>query len=469
MKEGNFYGRERESYAEPYKIKMVEAIELKSREYREKAVTEAGLNVFNLKAEDVYIDLLTDSGTGAMSNRQWSALLLGDESYAGAKSFFKIQDAIRDIFGYNYLVLAHQGRAAENILMGTLVKPGQRVLNNMHFDTTEGHVRMRDASPLNLIRSEGLDTGLEAPFKGDMDLEKLEAELKKGAKDGSVPFVMMTVTCNSNGGQPVSMANIRAASEITHSFGLPFFFDAARFAENCWFIKQREEGYTDKSVKEIAREMFSYGDGAAMSAKKDAIINIGGFVAVRDDENLYNLCSQRQIQYEGFKTYGGLAGRDMEAMAAGLYEGLDENYLEDRIGQVRYLGDRLKALGVPLQVPFGGHGVFIDAKKFFPHIEQRFFPAQALTVELYKEGGVRGVELGTCSFGHTDPVTGEEYFPELELMRLAIPRRVYTDRHMDMVAAAMGRIMDRKEKIRGLRLVYAPVIMRHFTARFEWI
>ncbi|MDR1574703.1 MAG: tryptophanase [Treponema sp.] len=469
MKADNFYGRERESYAEPYKIKMVEAIELKSREYREKAVTEAGLNVFNLKAEDVYIDLLTDSGTGAMSNRQWSALLLGDESYAGAKSFFKIRDAIRDIFGYNYLVLAHQGRAAENILMGTLVKPGQRVLNNMHFDTTEGHVRMRDASPLNLIRSEGLDTGLEAPFKGDMDLEKLEAELKKGAKDGSVPFVMMTVTCNSNGGQPVSMANIRAASEITHSFGLPFFFDAARFAENCWFIKQREQGYADKSIKEIAREMFSYGDGATMSAKKDAIINIGGFVAVRDDENLYNLCSQRQIQYEGFKTYGGLAGRDMEAMAAGLYEGLDGDYLEDRIGQVRYLGDRLKALGVPLQVPFGGHGVFIDAKKLLPHIEQRFFPAQALTVELYKEGGVRGVELGTCSFGHTDPVTGEEYFPELELMRLAIPRRVYTDRHMDMVAAAMGRIMDRKEKIRGLRLVYAPVIMRHFTAHFEWI
>jgi tryptophanase len=461
--------RNRNIYAEPYKIKMVEAIELKPAEYREKAIAEAGFNLFNLKAEDVYIDLLTDSGTGAMSNHQWASVFLGDESYAGATSYFKVKNAIKDIFGYNYLVLSHQGRAAENILMGSLVKPGQRVLNNMHFDTTEGHVLMNEALPVNLLRDEGYDTDFDAPFKGNMDLEKLEAELKTGAANGTVPFVMMTVTCNSNGGQPVSMKNIRESAEITHKYGLKFFFDAARYAENCFFIQQREKGYEDKSIKEIAKEMFSYGDGATMSAKKDAIVNIGGFVAIKNDEDLYNMCTQRQIQYEGFRTYGGLAGRDMEAIAMGLYEGLNDDYLEDRIGQVKYLGDKLSEIGVPMQIPFGGHGIFINAKKLLPDIEQKYFPAQALTIELYKAGGIRGVELGTCAFGHTDATTGEEYYPELELVRLAIPRRVYTDRHMDVIVNTFADIMENKSKIRKLKLVYAPLIMRHFTARFEEI
>jgi tryptophanase len=393
----------------------------------------------------------------------------GDESYAGARSYFKVKDAIKDIFGYNYLVLAHQGRASENVLMGSLVQPGQTVLNNMHFDTTEGHVKLRGAKPLNIVKSEGLNTTFDGPFKGNMDLERLENELSAGAKEGKIPFVMMTVTCNSNGGQPVSMENIKKASGITHKYGLPFFFDAARYAENCYFIQQREAGYKDKSIIDIAREMFSYGDGATMSAKKDAIVNIGGFVAIKDNEEIYNLCTQRQIQYEGFRTYGGLSGRDMEALATGLYEGLDNNYLEDRIGQIKYLGDGLKAIGIPVQYPFGGHGVFIDAKAMLPHIPQSEFSAQTLTVELYKEGGIRGVELGTCAFGYTDPDTGEEYFPELELMRLAIPRRVYTDRHMDKIIEAMGRLQDRKSSIKGLKLVYAPEIMRHFTARFETV
>jgi tryptophanase len=394
-------------------------------------------------------------------------MLMGDESYAGARSYFRVLDAVKEIFGYEYMVLAHQGRAAENILMGTLVDPGQRVLNNMHFDTTEGHVQLRGAKPVNLLRDDGYDTETILPFKGDMDLDKLNAELEADSGKGNIPFVMMTVTCNSNGGQPVSMKNIREAAEITHRHGLPFFFDAARFAENCYFIKMREEGYADKSIAEIAHEMFSYGDGATMSAKKDAIVNIGGFIAIKEDKELYERLTQREIQYEGFRTYGGLAGRDLEAMAQGLYEGIDEAYLEDRIGQTAYLGERLKSAGVPMQMPFGGHGIFINAKKFLPDVEQRFFPAQALTVALYEAGGVRGVELGACAFGHTDPVTGEEYFPELELLRLAIPRRVYTDRHMDFVAETFVTLLERRDSIHGLNLASAPDVMRHFTARFS--
>jgi len=459
--------RDRSTYAEPFKIKMVEAIELKSDEYRAKAIHEAGYNVFNLRAEDVYIDLLTDSGTGAMSNRQWAKIMLGDESYAGAKSYFHFLEAIQDILGYQYAVPTHQGRAAENIVMGIFVSEGQRVLGNMHFDTTEGHIRLKKAAPINLLRQEGYDTSIEEPFKGNIDLVRLEEELKAGAANGDIPFVMMTVTCNGNGGQPVSMENIRAASEITHKYGLPFFFDAARFAENCYFIKMREKGYENKPIIEIAREMFSYGDGATMSSKKDALVNMGGFFAIKDNRDYYEAATQKQIQYEGFRTYGGLAGRDLEALSEGLYEGLDESYLENRIGQIKYLGDKLKELGVPMQMPFGGHGIFIDAKKFLPGIPQKEFTAQALTVELYLEGGVRGVELGTCAFGRKDHETGAEYFPELELVRLAIPRRVYTDRHMDAVADTMKRIRDRKDQIRGMRLISAPEIMRHFSARFE--
>jgi len=462
--------RERPGYAEPYKIKMVEAIELKPKETRRKTIKEVGYNVFNLKAEDIYIDLLTDSGTSAMSNKQWAAIFLGDESYAGARSYFHFIDAVKDIFGYKYVVPAHQGRAAENIVMGMFVSEGQRVLGNMHFDTTEGHIQLRKALPINLLRDEGYDTAYETPFKGNIDLDKLEAELKVGAKDNSIPFVMMTVTCNSNGGQPVSMENIKAASEITHKYGLPLLFDAARYAENCYYIKTREKGYEDKSIKEIAREMFSYGDGATMSSKKDALVNIGGFFAIKDNEEFYKKATQREIQYEGFRTYGGLAGRDLEAISVGLYEGLDFDYLEDRIGQVKYLGDKLIDLGVPLQMPIGGHGVFIDAKKFLPGFEQKYFPAQALTVALYEEGGIRGVELGTCAFGKTDPETGKDMYPELEFVRLAIPRRVYTDRHMDMIASTMEKITHDKSIVKKLKLV-SPwnVVMRHFTAQFEQI
>jgi len=459
--------RDRLTYAEPYRIKMIEKIEEKSESYRKEAIRVAGYNVFNLRSTDVYIDLLTDSGTSAMSNRQWAKILLGDESYAGATSYYNLLEAVQHIFGYQYLVIAHQGRAAENILMGVLVNEGQRVLGNMHFDTTEGHIRMRNAVPVNLLCEEGYDTSTEHPFKGNIDLDKLEAELKAGAAEGNIPFVMMTVTCNSNGGQPVSMENIRAASELTHSYGVPFFFDAARYAENCYYIKKREKGYEDKSLFEIAKEMFSYGDGATMSCKKDALVNIGGFLAVKENTELYEKASQKQIQYEGFKTYGGLAGRDLEAIAEGLYEGLDEAYLEDRIGQVLYLSDKLKKIGIPMQTPAGGHGIFIDAKKFLPGLPQSVFPAQALVVALYEEGGIRGTEIGTCAFGYTDKETGKEVFPELEMMRLAIPRRVYTDRHMDVIANTMERIQEKKEKIKGLRLAYAPEIMRHFSARFE--
>ena len=459
--------RDRLTYAEPYRIKMIEKIEEKSGSYRKEAIRAAGFNVFNLRSSDVYIDLLTDSGTSAMSDRQWARALLGDESYAGSSSYYNLLNAVQDIFGYEYLVAAHQGRAAENILMEILVHEGQRIPGNMHFDTTEGHIRLRNAAPVNLLCREGLDTSVELPFKGNIDLDRLEAELKTGAAENKIPFVIMTVTCNSNGGQPVSMENIRAASELTHHYGIPFFFDAARYAENCYYIKKREKGYEDKSLFEIAKEMFSYGDGATMSCKKDALVNIGGFLAIKENTEYYEKASQKQIQFEGFKTYGGLAGRDLEAIAEGLYEGMDEIYLEDRIGQVLYLSDRLRKIGIPMQIPAGGHGVFIDVKKFLPDLPQSVFPAQALTVALYEEGGIRGVEIGTCAFGHKDAQTGKEVFPALEMVRLAIPRRVYTDRHMDVVANTMERIQEKKEKIKGLRMVYAPEIMRHFTARFE--
>jgi tryptophanase len=447
---------------------MVEAIELKPKEIRKQVIRDADYNVFNLRAEDVYIDLLTDSGTSAMSNRQWASIFLGDESYAGASSYYKFVAAVQDIFGYKYVVPAHQGRAAENIVMGIFVSEGQRVPGNMHFDTTEGHIQLRKATPVNLLKDEGYDTSFEAPFKGDMDLNKLEKELEEGAKAGVVPFVMMTVTCNSNGGQPVSMANIKAASELTHKYGVPFFFDAARFAENCYYIKTREKGYEDKKIIDIAREMFSYGDGATMSSKKDALVNIGGFFAIKDNEEYFNAATQRQIQYEGFRTYGGLAGRDLEALSTGLYEGIDIAYLEDRIGQVKYLGDKLCDLGVPLQMPIGGHGVFIDAKKLLPDMPQKYFPAQAITVALYEEGGIRGVELGACAFGKINAETGEAIFPEMELVRLAIPRRVYTDRHMDAIADTMAKIMENKKIVKKLKLSSPPhVVMRHFTAKFE--
>jgi len=458
--------RPRDRYAEPYRIKMIEPIKLKKPEERERLIKEAHYNIFNLKAEDIYIDLLTDSGTSAMSANQWAGIMLGDESYAGSKNFYNLQAAIKDIFGYNFVVPTHQGRAAENILMSMFVGENQRVPGNMHFDTTEGHIRLRNARPLNLVVDEGLKTDSTNLFKGNIDLERLEEELKNNGPS-RLPLVIITATCNNNGGQPVSMSNLRAAYELTRKYKRPLFIDAARYAENCYFIKQRDPAYRNTSIRDIAREMFSYADGCTMSSKKDALVNIGGFLAFKDNNEWYEKAVQMQICYEGFRTYGGLAGRDLEALARGLYEGTEEDYLEDRIGQVNYLGQQLRDTGIPIVTPVGGHGVFVDAMSFLPHIPQHCFPGQSLTVELYREGGIRSVELGACAFGYIDPETGQEVFPAQELVRLTIPRRVYSDRHMDLVVRAFEAIAARKKKIRGLEIVYQAEILRHFTARFR--
>ncbi|HHY12113.1 MAG TPA: tryptophanase [Firmicutes bacterium] len=456
--------RRREEYAEPYRIKVVEMIRPIDRPTREKLIRDAGYNVFALPSDSVYIDLLTDSGTAAMSDYQWSGMMMGDESYAGSKNYFHFRDAVKDVMGYEHVVPTHQGRGAEHILMNVFVKPGDRVLGNMHFDTTEGHILLKGAEPVNCLADAGYKVGVEADFKGNFDLELLETEIRKDRD--KVPFVLVTVTCNNNGGQPVSMQNIRGVRSVADKYGLPVFFDAARFAENAYFIKQLEPGYEDKPIGDIAREMFSYGDGCTMSAKKDALVNIGGFVAFRNIEH-YRQAIQWQIPFEGFVTYGGLAGRDLEAMARGLHEVLNEDYLEDRIGQVRYLGGLLIKSGIPIVRPTGGHGIYINAKALLPHIPRNEFPAQALTVELFIEGGIRGVELGGCAFGHKHPQTGEDLWPELELVRLAIPRRVYTDRHMAMVARALRAVKERASSIKGLKLTYEAPVLRHFTARFE--
>jgi len=458
--------KSRNQYAEPFRIKMIEPIRQKDRETRNRLIEAAGYNVFNLKAEDVYIDLLTDSGTSAMSANQWAGMMLGDESYAGCSNFFNLQQTLEEIIGYKYIVPTHQGRAAENILMSMFVQKNQEIPGNMHFDTTEGHIRLRKALPVNLVIDEGLKIESNYPFKGNINLEKLEKKLAESSRD-EIPMIIMTVTCNSNGGQPVAMDNIRKASELAKKYQRPLFIDAARFAENCYFIKQRDIAYKDISIRDIAREMFSYADGCTMSSKKDALVNIGGFLAFKNNEEWYEKAVQIQICYEGFRTYGGLAGRDLEALARGLLEGIEEDYLEDRIGQVHYLANLLTKLGVPVIKPTGGHGVFIDAKSYLPHLPQSKLPAQALVVELYREAGIRGVELGTCAFGYVDPQTGNEIQPAQELVRLAIPRRVYSDRHMQLVANAFSSINARKEKIKGLKITYQTEIMRHFTARFS--
>ena len=450
---------------EPFRIKMVEPIHMPSPGRRQKAIREAGYNIFALNAEDIFIDLLTDSGTGAMSDRQWSALMLGDESYAGARSFQRLEKAVADIFGFKHFVPAHQGRAAENILSACLVKPGQYVPSNMHFDTTDANIRARGGRPTNLVIDEAGDPANLHPFKGNMDVTRLKAFIEKiGPKN--IPMGMLTITNNAGGGQPVSLANIRSVSETYHSFGIPFFIDAARYAENAYFIKLREPGYADKSPLEIAREMFALADGMCMSAKKDAIVNIGGLLCMNDESLYRNVCNELILR-EGFYTYGGLAGRDLDAMAVGLYEGLDEEYLAWRINQTAYLAQRINSIGIPTIQPAGGHAVYIDAGSVLPHIPHGEFPGQALTVELYLEGAIRACEIGSVMFAHPDPDSGEIVYPKLELVRLAIPRRVYTQSHMDYVADTLAEIVRRKEAIRGYKFTYAPELLRHFTARFQ--
>jgi len=452
---------------EPFRIKVVEPIRQTTRAEREGILEQAGYNVFAVRAEDIYIDLLTDSGTAAMSDSQWAGVMIGDESYAGCRNFFNLEEAIKSITGLQYFVPTHQGRAAENILFSCTVEPGQSVTSNMHFDTTQANVIARGGNPVNLLAEEGLDPISHAPFKGDIDIAKLEAFIEQVGPE-NIPVGMLTVTNNAGGGQPVSMDNIRATGEMLHKYGIPFFLDACRYAENAYFIKLRDPAYAETPVVEIAREMFSYADGCTMSAKKDALVNIGGFLAMNDEE-LFGRVRQELIIREGFPTYGGLAGRDLEAIARGLWEGLDEQYLAYRIAHTKYLADRLVEGGVPIIEPPGGHAVYIDVKRFLPHIPQSELPGQALACELYLEGGVRAVEIGSVAFAREDPETGEMVYPDLELVRMAIPRRVYTQAHLDSVAETCLRIYERRDQLRGMRFTYAPALLRHFTARFELV
>lgn len=452
-------------WAEPYKIKMTEEIRISSREERERWIEEAGYNLFNLESDKVFIDLLTDSGTGAMSDKQWSEIMIGDESYAGSRSYTKLKNTVNEILGFPYVLPTHQGRAAENVLFSVIVKAGDVVPGNSHFDTTKGHIEFRKASAIDCTIDEAFIIDHIHPFKGNIDLEKLEQVYKTHPKE-NIPLCLITITCNSSGGQPVSMANIKAVKALSDKYGVPVFFDAARFAENAYFIKEREEGYKDKSIKEIVKEMFSYGEGFTMSAKKNGLVNIGGLLAFRNEE-LYRNCGNMGIIYEGYLTYGGLAGRDLGALAEGLNESTEYNFLKARIGQVEYLGNKLIEYGIPVQRPIGGHAVFIDALSFLPHIPQSEYPAQVIGVELYKEGGVRGVEIGTL-LADRDPVTREERFPKMELLRLAIPQRTYTFRHMDYIAAALKNVYDRRNEIKsGLEIVWQAEILRHFTVKLR--
>jgi len=451
---------------EPYKTKVVEKIPITTPSQRRAAAERAKYNLFKLLAREVTIDLLTDSGTAAMSDMQWSRIMVGDESYAGAESFVRFQDTVRNITGMQHVLPTHQGRAAENLLFSTLVKPGDIVPNNTHFDTTQANILVRHGVPLNLPCPESQDIASADLFKGNIDLSGLEKALKENRDH--IPLVIMTVTNNSVGGQPVSMANLRQTSELCKRYNVPFFLDCARYAENCWFIKHREKGYTNKTIEQIAHEMFGLADGALMSAKKDAFVNIGGFLAMRDHD-VNTRVAEIMVVVEGFITYGGLAGRDLEAIAQGLREGLDEDTMTARIGQVARLGRRLEELGIPHIKPAGGHGIYLDVKGILPRIPQKHFPGQALAVELYLEGGVRGVEIGSVMFAEPDSATGSTKYPELELVRLAIPRRVYSDNHMEYVAQTCAKVMARADGVRGMRFTYEPPRLKHFLAHFDWV
>ena len=451
-------------FAESWKIKMVEPIRKSTRSEREQWLKAANYNVFQLNAEEVYIDLLTDSGTGAMSDRQWAGVMMGDESYAGATSFRNLQKAIEKITGFKYVVPTHQGRAAENVLFSVLVKAGDYIPGNSHFDTTKGHIESRKAFAVDLTVDDAKDTQKEVPFKGNVDVDKLEKFLAE--KADKVPFVIVTITNNTAGGQPVSMDNLRRVRQVADKYNKPVVFDSARFAENAYFIKVREKGYENKTIKEICLEMFSLADAMTMSAKKDAIVNMGGFIATRK-QDWYDKAKVLGIIYEGYLTYGGMNGRDMNALAIGLDENTEFDNLETRIKQVEYLASKLDEYGIPYQRPAGGHAIFVDATRVLTHVPKEEFPAQTLTVELYLEAGIRGCEIGYL-LADRDPVTRENRFGGLDLLRLAIPRRVYTNNHMDVVAVALKNVFDRRESItRGVKIVWEAEIMRHFTVKLE--
>lgn len=442
---------------------MIEEIHQSTKEQRIQLLKNAHFNLFNLRSSHVYIDLLTDSGTGAMSDNQWSALMSGDESYAGSRSFEALHETVKNLTGFPYLLPTHQGRAAENILFSVLVKEGNVVPGNSHFDTTKGHIEMRKAHAIDCTIDKAFNVDDLHPFKGNIDLAKLENVYLNHPKE-EIPFCLITITCNSSGGQPVSLENIKAVKKLSDQYGIPVYFDAARFAENAYFIKTREAGQENKTIKEIAKEVFSYGDGMTMSSKKDGLVNIGGFIAL-NNEKVFQEASNFTIIFEGFITYGGMAGRDMAALAVGLNEATEFDYLESRISQVEYLGKKLIEYGVPIQKPIGGHAIFIDALKFLPHLKREEFPAQTLGLELFKEAGIRAVEIGTL-LADRDPETRENRYPKLELLRLAIPRRTYTNNHMDYIAAALRNVFDRRNDIKtGYKITWEPAILRHFTVK----
>lgn len=452
--------------AEPFKIKSVEPVKMISREEREVAMKEAGYNTFNLRSEDCYIDLLTDSGTNAMSDAQWAGMMIGDEAYAGSKNWIYLESTIKELFGFNHVVPTHQGRGAENILSTIAIKPGQYVAGNMYFTTTRYHQEKNGGIFVDIVRDEAHDAGLNIPFKGNIDLGKLERLIEeKGAEN--IAYVCLAVTVNLAGGQPVSMKNMKEVRELTAKHGIKVFYDATRCVENAYFIKEQEEGYENKTIKEIVHEMFSYSDGATMSGKKDGIVNIGGFLAINDDE-LFGKAKEIVVVYEGMPSYGGMTGRDMQAIAIGFREAMQFEYIEHRIKQVRYLADRLLEAGVPIIEPVGGHAVFLDARRFCPHLNQEQYPAQSLAASLYIDSGVRSMERGIVSAGR-DVVTGENHKPKLETVRLTIPRRVYTYRHMDVVAESVINLFKHKEEIKPLKFVYEPKQLRFFTAKFETI
>ena len=451
------------SWAEPYKIKMVELLKMTTPAHRRKAMQEAGFNTFLLKSEDVYIDLLTDSGTSAMSDQQWAGMMMGDEAYAGSRNFYHLEEVVKDTYGYKYLVPTHQGRGAENIISKILIKKGDIIPGNMYFTTTRLHQELAGGKFEDIIIDEAHDSENEYPFKGNVDLDKLERLINKyGAK--RIPYVSIATSVNMAGGQPISIKNLKEIRALTKKHGIRIIHDMTRVAENAHFIQRREKGYEKKSIKEIVKEICSYTDGATMSAKKDALVNIGGFLAI-NDWDVFEEARNMVVVYEGLHTYGGLAGRDMEAMAIGIKESVSDDHIHARVGQVIYLGEKMIEYGIPIVRPIGGHGIFVDAKKFLPHIPQAEYPAQSLAAEVFLDSGVRTMERGVVSAGRK--ANGENYYPKLELVRFTIPRRVYTQAHMDVIAESTARVYERRNKIRGLKMIYEPKYLRFFQARFQ--